>query len=53
MVEISKENIKGVITTLKGVAPANYESMDRIVSCVQFLEAVLAKAEKKEEVKDG
>ena len=54
MVNIDKKNIKGLIMTLKGVAPANYDSMDRLVSCVQFLEAVLESSEEKEseEVKE-
>lgn len=52
MATIENGNLKSVISTLKGIAPANYPSMDRLVSCVQFLEAVLDEAEqkKKEEV---
>ena len=55
MAEIDTQNIKGLIGTLKGVAPANYESMARLVSCVEFLEATLEQPKPKEEegVKDG
>ena len=54
MVTIEKKNIKGLITTIKGIIPANYDSMDKIVFCVQYLEAVLKNAEEKkpEEVTD-
>ena len=50
----NKENIVALIKTMKGIAPANYESMDRLVSCVQYLEAVLSEFDKKleEEVTD-
>ena len=50
----NKENIVALIKTMKGIAPANYESMDRLVSCVQYLEAVLSECDKKleEEVTD-
>lgn len=51
MITIDKQNIKGLIDTLKGIAPANYPSMDRLVACVQYLEALLEKPD--EEVKDG
>ena len=52
---MTKENIIVLIKTLKGVIPANYESMDRLVTCVQYLESLLAEAEKKPEegVNDG
>lgn len=55
MVTIEEKNIKGLIDTLKGVMPANYEAMDRIVACVQYLECVLAEANKKqkEDAADG
>lgn len=52
-VKIEKKNIKGLIATLKGVMPANYESMDRLVACVSYLQDVL-EPPKVEEVKtDG
>lgn len=55
MITIDKGNIKALIGTLKGIAPANYPSMDRLVSCVQYLEALLEASdeEKKGEVEDG
>ena len=53
MVKIEEKNIQGLIATLKGIAPANYESMDRIVACVQYLEAVLNAPEPKEGTEDG
>ena len=53
MIQISKDNIKGLINTLKGVMPANYESMDRLVACVSYLQAVLETPETKEGDEDG
>lgn len=55
MIQIDKKNIKGLVNTLKGVMPANYESMDRLVASVSYLEALLEKAEeeKEEGVSDG
>lgn len=41
MVKIEKKNIKALISFLKGVVPANYESMDRLVKCVDYLQDVL------------
>ena len=52
MVTISKDNMKSLIATLKGIQPANYPSMDRLVASVQYLEALLEQPEKKEEVTD-
>lgn len=49
MITIDIENIKKLIVTMKGIAPANYEAMDRIVSCVQYLEALLDEAMKPKE----
>ena len=53
MVKISKDNIKGLINTLKGVMPANYESMDRLVASVSYLQAVLDAPEPKEGEENG
>lgn len=55
MVKIDKKNIQGLVNTLKGIAPANYPSMDRLVTSVQFLEALLETPddEPEVEVKDG
>ena len=53
MITIDKENLKTLINTLKGVAPANYPSMDRLVASVNYLEALLATPEPKEETEDG
>lgn len=53
MVQISKDNIKGLINTLKGVMPANYESMDRLVTSVSYLQAVLDAPEPKEGEENG
>lgn len=52
---MNKENLVALIKTLKGVIPANYESMERLVSSVQYLESVLIEMEKdqKEEATDG
>lgn len=53
---MNKENLVALIKTLKGVIPANYESMERLVSCVQYLETLLEApdpAPKEEVVKDG
>ena len=49
MITVSKGNIKSVINALKGVVPANYNSMDRIVSVVNYLQALL---ESEEELKE-
>lgn len=46
---LDKANIQMLIKTLKGVMPANYESMDRLVACVSFLEATLLASESKKE----
>ena len=56
MISIEKKNIEMLAATLKGIVPANYPSMDRLVSCVQYLEGLLQAAEEKpseEVVKDG
>ena len=52
---IEKKNIEMLVVTLKGILPANYQGMDRLVSCVQYLEALLEAPDSKpkEEVKDG
>ena len=54
---MDKENLKILIRTMKGIIPANYESMARLVSCVSYLEDLLNRpekpAEEKSEVKDG
>lgn len=54
VIKINKGNIESLISTIKGIAPANYASMERLVTCVQFLEAVLenSEEEKTEEVKE-
>ena len=49
MITIDEKNLKSLIATMKGIAPANYEAMDRIVACVNYLESLLANAEKQEE----
>ena len=49
MITIDENNLKGLIATMKGIAPANYEAMDRIVACVSYLEGLLEKAKKQEE----
>lgn len=51
MIKIDKNNLQSLINTMKGIAPANYPSMDRLVSCVQYLEALLQQPE--EEVKEN
>ena len=52
---MDKENLKALILTLKGIAPANYQSMERLVSSVMYLETLLEALDSKpkEEVKDG
>ena len=54
MVTIEEKNIKGLIVALKGIHPADYNSMDRLVACVSYLESMLEIAEKQkaEEVTD-
>ena len=49
MITIDIANMKKIIATMKGIAPANYEAMDRIVSCVQYFEALVMEAEKPKE----
>lgn len=46
---MDKENLKALIRTLKGIAPANYESMDRLVACVNYLESLLEAPDPKPE----
>ena len=53
MVEIDEKNIKGLISALKGIIPANYDGMDRLVACVQYLDALLIENKKKEVSDDG
>jgi len=53
MVEIEEKNIKGLISTLKGIIPANYDSMDRLVACVQYLDALLTENKNKGVTDDG
>lgn len=53
---INEENLKALIFTLKGVVPANYQSMERLVTSIQYLEGLLEslnQAPKEEVVKDG
>lgn len=55
-IKIDRENLNGVIVTLKGVMPGNYDSMDRLVNVVNFLEALMdvSEMDKPEEViEDG
>lgn len=49
MITIEENNIKALIGAMKGIAPANYESMARIVACVDYLSSLLDGAEKKAE----
>ena len=44
---LTKENIKKLIDTLKGIHHADYNSMDRLVACVSYLEALLSMPEEK------
>lgn len=44
MVKIEEKNVKALISFIKGVVPANYESMERLVRCVDFLQGVLESA---------
>lgn len=56
MAKINKDNIKCLIATMKGIAPANYESMERLVASVDYLKTLLEEPdeEKAEEVmEDG
>ena len=55
-IKIDREYLNGVIVTLKGVMPGNYDSMDRLVNVVNFLEALMdvSEMDKPEEViEDG
>lgn len=54
MIKIDKKIIKNVLDMLKGVAPANYDSMKRIVYSCDVLEAFMEQDEDEEpeEVKD-
>lgn len=49
---MNKENLDALIKTLKGVMPANFESMERLVACVQYLESVLAEMKDSENVEE-
>ena len=63
MVKIEEKNVKALISFMKGIIPANYDSMDRLVKCVDFLQDALVSppppepekqaADKKEGVKDA
>lgn len=63
MVKIEEKNVKALISFLKGIIPANYDSMDRLVKCVDFLQDTLVsppppepeqtKKQAKEGVKDA
>ena len=46
---MDKANLEVLIKTMKGIAPANYDSMARLVSCVEYLSAILEKLESTEE----
>ena len=52
---MDKKNIAVLINTLKGIMQANYESMDRLVASVNYLQALLdaPDPEPKEEIEDG
>ena len=52
-ITVTADNIKSVIVTLKGIAPANYDSMDRLVAVVNYLQALLVQSEEEKEVEDG
>ena len=41
MVKIEEKNVKALISFMKGIIPANYDSMDRLVKCVDFLQDTL------------
>ena len=49
---MNKENLDALIKTLKGVIPANFDSMERLVSCVQYLESVLAGMKERENAEE-
>lgn len=49
---IEKKNIEMLVVTLKGVIPANFESMERLVASVQYLESVLAEKKDSENVEE-
>lgn len=49
---MNKENLEALIKTLKGVMPANFESMERLVASVQYLESVLAEKKDSENVEE-
>ena len=48
MITLDKNNAESVIKALKCVAPANYDSMARIVNVVQYFEALLEYEEEKQ-----
>ena len=49
MIEIDIESMKKVIVTMKGIAPANYDAMERLVMCIQYFEEMVAQAQKPKE----
>ena len=52
-ITIDVENLKGIIIALKGILPANYDGMDRLVAVVNYLESMLATEKPQEVVDDG
>ena len=52
MIKIDKKIIKNVLDMLKGVAPANYDSMKRIVYSCDVLEAFLSQPEEEENAEE-
>ena len=55
MITISIEELKKIISALKGILPINFDGMDRLVAVVSYFEETIAVQEKKSEgdVKDG
>lgn len=52
MVKINSDNLKSLIKTLQGIMPANYASMDRLVTSVNYLQDLLNYSEEKEKAEE-
>ena len=55
-IRIDIDSAKSVIAALKGILPANFDGMDRLVNVVNYLETLVAHAEEEqpqEVVNDG
>ena len=53
---MNKKDIQILISTMKSIIPANYESMAKLVACVSYLEELLTRPEEpaeKTEVENG